>query len=59
MRPSFADLMQRSFDDEMRREGFSDVFIDQLVRGAMRTNYGQNEDITGFVGTIIPQGTII
>ena len=53
MRPGFADLMQRSFDDEMRREGFSDVFIDQLVRGAMRTNYGQNEDITGFVGALI------
>ena len=50
MSPTFVDLSRRPFDTEMRQHGFSDVFIDQLVRGAMRTNYGQNEDINGFVG---------
>lgn len=30
--------------------GFSDLFINELVMAALRTNYGQTPDVHGYVG---------
>ena len=36
----------------MKTSGFGDTFIDEMVMGALRTNYGQNTEIPGFVGEL-------
>ena len=53
MSPEFLDYLQESIDAELTKKAYSKNFIDQLVMGAMRTNYGQTTDIQGFVGRLI------
>jgi hypothetical protein len=53
MNPEFVKYLSSSIKDVMKKEGFSDRFIDELVMGAMRTNYGQTTDVHGFVGRYI------
>jgi hypothetical protein len=50
MSPSFLDMIKHSTKQEFRSQGFSDAFIEQLVRGGLRSNYGQSEIIQSFVG---------
>lgn len=50
MNPTFVKYLSSSIKDVMKKEGFSDRFIDELVMGAMRTNYGQTTAVPGFVG---------
>lgn len=50
MDPSFISYMKNSIKFVMKTSGFGDTFIDEMVMGALRTNYGQNTDIPGFVG---------
>ena len=50
MSHDFASQLGFSIEHFMQEQGFSDVFIEQFVRAAMRANYGQEEDIQAFVG---------
>lgn len=55
--PLFDDLMTSSIGDYLKQLGFSTLFIKELARIAMRTNYGQDVDIQGFVGAVSLAGT--
>ena len=50
MSPKFVKYMSLSVKELFKKEGYSDRFIDELVMGAMKTNYGQTTDIPAFVG---------
>lgn len=52
MNPKFVKLLSSSIKEVMKKDGFSDRFIDELVMAAMRTNYGQTTDIPAFVGAV-------
>ncbi|KAK3102245.1 hypothetical protein FSP39_009872 [Pinctada imbricata] len=52
MDPVFVKYMKKSIKSVLKADGYSDRFIDEFVTGAMRTNYGQNADIHGFVGAV-------
>ncbi|XP_060072471.1 prenylcysteine oxidase-like [Ylistrum balloti] len=56
MDPSLANYMKKNVLMVMREEGFHEAMIQELVMGAMRTNYGQGLDIPGFVGAISMAG---
>jgi len=43
-------LIKESTHIHLKSCGFSDRFINELVMGALRTNYGQTTDIQAFVG---------
>ena len=50
MNPDFLTSLKKSTSEEMAEIGLSERFIDEMVRAAMRTNYGQDISIGGFVG---------
>lgn len=52
MDSSFVSYMKKSIKFVMKTSGFGDTFIDEMVMGALRTNYGQNTEIPGFVGEL-------
>lgn len=52
MDPSFISYIKKSIKFVMKTSGFGDTFIDEMVMGAIRTNYGQNTDIPGFAGAV-------
>ncbi|ELT89696.1 hypothetical protein CAPTEDRAFT_193688 [Capitella teleta] len=56
MNPSFLDKMKHSTYEEFKEHGYSNSFIEQLVRGGLRSNYGQNDDIQAFVGAVSMAG---
>ena len=50
MSTSFLDKLHQSSKSDFLDHGFSELFIDELIMGALRTNYGQATDIHAFVG---------
>lgn len=53
MNPKFVDYLSITIKDLMKKEGYSDKFINEMVMGALRTNYGQTTDVPAFVGKYI------
>lgn len=49
---SFLTLMNQTLEETMIGEGFSQVFINDLVEPITRVNYGQSVRINGFVGAV-------
>ncbi len=48
--PEMKDLLGLSLEEHLQAQGFSDTFMEQLVLGALRMNYGQDNSIHAFVG---------
>lgn len=46
----FLTLMNQTLEETMRSEGFSQVFINEIVAPITRVNYGQSVRIDAFVG---------
>ncbi|XP_005735352.1 prenylcysteine oxidase 1 [Pundamilia nyererei] len=49
---SFLTLMNQTLEEAMMGEGFSQVFINDIVAPITRVNYGQSVRINGFVGAV-------
>ncbi|XP_013859270.1 prenylcysteine oxidase 1 [Austrofundulus limnaeus] len=49
---SFLTLMNQTLEEAMMGEGFSQVFINDIVAPVTRVNYGQSVRINGFVGAV-------
>lgn len=47
---NFLTLMNQTLEETMMGEGFSQVFINDIVAPIARVNYGQSVRINGFVG---------
>lgn len=47
---SFLSLMNHTLEETMIGDGFSQVFINDIVEPITRVNYGQSVRISGFVG---------
>ncbi|XP_076114100.1 prenylcysteine oxidase 1-like [Mytilus galloprovincialis] len=56
MNPKFVDYLSITIKDLMKKEGYSDKFINEMVMGALRTNYGQTTDVPAFVGVVSMAG---
>lgn len=50
MDEQFVNYTRISARTMFKDAGLSDLFIDELVTGALRDNYGQTPDVHGFVG---------
>ncbi|KAF6725893.1 Prenylcysteine oxidase [Oryzias melastigma] len=48
----FLTLLNQTLEETMRGEGFSQVFINEIVSPITRVNYGQSVRINGFVGAV-------
>uniref|UniRef100_A0A1A8CMW8 Prenylcysteine oxidase 1 n=1 Tax=Nothobranchius kadleci TaxID=1051664 RepID=A0A1A8CMW8_NOTKA len=48
----FLTLMNQTLEEAMMGEGFSQVFINDIVAPITRVNYGQSVRINGFVGAV-------
>lgn len=49
---SFLSLMNHTLEETMIGDGFSQVFINDIVEPITRVNYGQSVRISGFVGAV-------
>ena len=49
MSPDFVEMMHHSCVDDLKKYGFGETFINELVEAALRTNYGQTNKIQSFV----------
>lgn len=47
---SFLTLMNQTLEETMIGEGFSQIFINDIVAPITRVNYGQSVRVHGFVG---------
>lgn len=47
---SFLTLVNQTLEETMIGDGFSQVFINDIVEPVTRVNYGQSVRINGFVG---------
>lgn len=47
---SFLTLVNQTLEEAMMAEGFSQVFLNDMVAPITRVNYGQSVRINGFVG---------
>lgn len=47
---SFLTLMNQTLEETMMGEGFSQIFLNDIVAPVTRVNYGQSVRINGFVG---------
>ncbi|XP_062582100.1 prenylcysteine oxidase 1-like [Saccostrea cucullata] len=56
MDQAFVSYMKKSIKFVMKTAGFGDAFIDEMVMAALRTNYGQNTEVPGFVGAVCMAG---
>lgn len=54
---SFLTLMNQTLEETMISEGFSQVFINEIVEPITRVNYGQSVRIHGFVGAVSLAGS--
>ena len=50
MSPHFVDMLHHSCADDLKGYGFGETFVNELVQGAQRSNYGQNIHLQAFVG---------
>lgn len=46
----FSGMINRTLHETLRKAGFSEKFLDEIVAPVMRVNYGQSTDISAFVG---------
>lgn len=46
----FLTLMNQTLEEAMMGEGFSQIFLNDIVAPITRVNYGQSVRINGFVG---------
>lgn len=49
---SFLTLMNQTLEETMMAEGFSQIFLNDIVAPITRVNYGQSVRINGFVGAV-------
>lgn len=49
---SFLTLMNQTLEEAMMGEGFSQIFLNDVVAPITRVNYGQSVRINGFVGAV-------
>ncbi|XP_034047771.1 prenylcysteine oxidase 1 [Thalassophryne amazonica] len=49
---TFLTLMNQTLEEAMMKEGFSQIFINDIVAPITRVNYGQSVRINGFVGAV-------
>ncbi|XP_035524373.1 prenylcysteine oxidase 1 [Morone saxatilis] len=49
---SFLTMVNQTLEETMIGEGFSQVFLNDIVAPIMRVNYGQSVRINGFVGAV-------
>lgn len=49
---SFLTLINQTLEETMMSEGFSQIFINDIVAPITRVNYGQSVRINGFVGAV-------
>ncbi|XP_029941017.1 prenylcysteine oxidase 1 [Salarias fasciatus] len=49
---SFLTLMNQTLEEAMLADGFSQVFLNEIVAPITRVNYGQSVRINGFVGAV-------
>ncbi|KAK5851953.1 hypothetical protein PBY51_023465 [Eleginops maclovinus] len=49
---SFLTLLNQTLEETMMAEGFSQVFINEIVSPITRVNYGQSVRLNGFVGAV-------
>ncbi|KAM6902737.1 prenylcysteine oxidase 1 [Xenentodon cancila] len=49
---NFLTLMNQTLEEAMMGEGFSQIFINDIVAPITRVNYGQSVRINGFVGAV-------
>uniref|UniRef100_A0A1B6KFF6 Prenylcysteine lyase domain-containing protein n=1 Tax=Graphocephala atropunctata TaxID=36148 RepID=A0A1B6KFF6_9HEMI len=54
--PSCPPMLKTSIRDLLRSQGYSDLFVDEIVFAATNVNYNQNTDIHGFVGAVALAG---
>ncbi|XP_060918160.1 prenylcysteine oxidase 1 [Labrus mixtus] len=54
---SFPTLMNQTLEETMIGEGFSQVFLNDIVAPITRVNYGQSVRVNGFVGAVSLAGT--
>lgn len=47
---SFLTLVNQTLEEAMLAEGFSQVFLNEMVAPITRVNYGQSVRISGFAG---------
>lgn len=47
---SFLTLMNQTLEETMMGDGFSQIFLNDIVTPITRVNYGQSVRINGFVG---------
>ncbi|XP_060106866.1 prenylcysteine oxidase 1-like [Heteronotia binoei] len=45
-------MLNQTIDESMQKSGFSQKFINEVVAGVMREDFGQGTSINGFVGTL-------
>lgn len=50
---SFLTLMNQTLEGAMMGEGFSQIFLNDVVAPITRVNYGQSVRINGFVGMLL------
>ncbi|XP_064601062.1 prenylcysteine oxidase 1-like [Liolophura sinensis] len=58
MDASFVDLTKKTIREVLKEDGFSDLFIDELVTAGMRVNYAQGAEVHGFVGSVSLAGAL-
>ncbi|XP_063978016.1 prenylcysteine oxidase 1-like [Diachasmimorpha longicaudata] len=56
MNPNFPKMLQISMKDQLKNLGYSDRFIDELVKATLVVNYGQETDVQSFVGCVSVAG---
>ncbi|XP_046364893.2 prenylcysteine oxidase-like isoform X1 [Haliotis rufescens] len=56
MDPEFVRYTHTTIMDVMKEQGFSDIFIKEMVHAIMRNNYGQSVAIPAFVGAVSMAG---
>lgn len=49
----FLTLVNQTLDEAMLADGFSQVFLNDVVTPITRVNYGQSVRINGFVGMLV------
>lgn len=49
----FLTLVNQTLEEAMMAEGFSQVFLNDMVAPITRVNYGQSVRINGFVGALV------
>lgn len=52
MNPDFLNMTRKTISEILLEAGYPKNFIDELVQSVMMVNYGQTNDVSGFVGYV-------